>query len=531
VHDPLLTPIRARRRRIQRVAGGLAVLAVVAFVFALSRAGAGDKAPLPASPTQPKPAPGAPTINQVRGFDPFKYTPERDAEFLERGREGLAHVLYAKSPGGIEASADRTARYRPWIEQAAKRHLVDPNTIEAIVLLESAGRPDIEAAGNPDSAVGLAQILPGTATDLLGMHVDLQRSLRIHQRLVREGRIAARARKQRTRNRAKKAIAALLALRPKVDQRYDPRASLEGAARYLEFAQGELGRLDLATASYHMGVGNVQTVIDTYVSPHPREATTAATVKRYGITYPRLYFDSTPLRNPKAYRRLTALGDDSRYYLFKVEAARQIMDQSRSKDGLEKLRATAALQVQKASAENLLRPRSENEPFKDGTALRRAYRDGKLVALPDDPRRLGYRIDKGMGSLARKVKERKALFRGLRPESLAVLVYLTTQVRAAAGGSHLIVTSTVRDLKYQDALVGINTQATREYSLHTVGYAFDIERNFRSRAEAAATVATLERLRALNLIDWVYEPTALHVTAGPRAKELLPLLDKLIERP
>jgi hypothetical protein len=178
-----------------------------------------------------------------------------------------------------------------------------------------------------------------------------------------------------------------------------------------------------------------------------------------------------------------------------------------------------------------LRPESEYEPYKDGTALRRAYRDGELVALPDDPRRLGYKIDPGMGSLAKQVKERKALFRGLRPDSLAVLVYLTTQVRAIAGGSHLIVTSTVRDQKYQQALIGINIQATREFSLHTVGFAFDIERNWKSKAEANATVATLERLRALDVIDWVYEPTALHVTAGPRAHELLPFLDKLIQRP
>jgi soluble lytic murein transglycosylase-like protein len=518
---------------MQRIGGGIAVLAVVAFVFALTQlgGGAGDKGPLPAVPPKTEPAPGAPTINSLRDVDPFKYAPDRDAEFLERGREGLAHVLYAKSPGGIVPSAERTTRWRPLIDAAARRHGVDPATIEAIVLLESAGRPDVEANGTPDSAVGLAQILPGTATSLLGMHVDLGQSLRIHKRLVRETRIATRARKRRTRDRATQTIRRLVALRPKVDQRYDPKASLEGAARYLEFAQGKLGRPDLAIASYHMGVGNLQTVIDTYVSPHPRMSDSAATVARYGITYPRLFFDSTPLRNPKAYRKLAGFGDDSRYYFFRVEAAREILAESRSKKGLAKLEETAALQTSKASAEDLLRPQSEYKPYKDATALRKAYRDGDLVALPDEPRRLGFRIDPGMGSLAKQIHERKPLFRGLRPDSLAVLLYLTTQVRAIAGGSHLIVTSTVRDQKYQQALVGINIQATREFSLHTVGYAFDIERNFKTRAEANATVAVLERLRALNVIDWVYEPAALHVTAGPRAHELLPFLDKLIERP
>ena len=343
MHDPLLTPIRERRRRIQRVGGGIAVLAVIAVVFALTRlGGSGDKGPLPATPAKPKPTPGSPTINSLRADDPFKYAPDRDADFMERGREGLAHVLYVKSPGGIEASAERTAHWRPLIDAAARRHDVDPDTIEAIVLLESAGRPDIEANGTPDSAVGLAQILPGTATSLLGMHVDLEKSIRISKRLARETHIAVKAKKRRTRTRATKAIRSLVALRPKVDERYDPKASVEGAARYLEFAQGKLGRPDLAIASYHMGVGNLQDVIDTYVSPHPRMSDSAATVAKYGITYPRLYFDSTPLRNPKAYRKLAGLGDDSRYYFFKVEAAREIMAESRSKKGLAKLREVAA---------------------------------------------------------------------------------------------------------------------------------------------------------------------------------------------
>src|SRR5262249_31430979 len=133
VQDPLLTPIRERRRRMQRIGAGLTVLAVIASVFALTRlGGSDDKGPLPVVPPTRKPAPGAPTINSLRADDPFKYSPERDADFLTRGREGLAHVLYEKSPGGIVASAERTARWRSYIDAAAKRHDVDPNTIEAI---------------------------------------------------------------------------------------------------------------------------------------------------------------------------------------------------------------------------------------------------------------------------------------------------------------------------------------------------------------------------------------------------------------
>jgi hypothetical protein len=439
-------------------------------------------------------------------------------------------VLYAKSPGGVEATAARVARWRPLIEKSAEKYDVDPDTLEAIVFLESAGRPEVEAGGNPDSAVGLAQILPETGAGLLAMNVDIERSRRIASRLARLGRIAARAKKKRTRDRAAREARELLALRPRVDQRYDPAASLDGAARYIVFARKELGREDLAAASYHMGVGNLQDVIAEYVRPRPLTGSTPRTVEKYDITWSKLYFDSTPLRNPKTFRKLYSLGDDSRHYVFKLEAARQIMGWWHD-DEVDTIRSIASLQTSKASAEDLLRPQSEYPPYKNARDLRRAYRDGELIALPDEPRRLGFRIDRGMGSLAKRIKERKALFIGLRPEALATLVYLTKEVRAIAGSSSLRVTSTVRDLKYQDALIGVNVQATRKFSLHTTGFAFDILRNFRTRAQERATIATLERLRALNVIDFVYEPAALHVTVGPRAEELLPVLDKLIERP
>jgi hypothetical protein len=188
----------------------------------------------------------------------------------------------------------------------------------------------------------------------------------------------------------------------------------------------------------------------------------------------------------------------------------------------------AELQTAKASAENLLRPPDRFPPFEDAGDLRKAYAKDELIALPDEPRRLGYRIDPGMGSLARRIKERRALFRGLRPEALATLLYITKEVRRDAGGSHLRVTSTVRDLKYQRALVGVNSQATRAFSLHTTGYAVDIARDFRNRREERALVAVLERLRAHNVIDFVYEPGAIHFTVGPEGETLLPLLDRLV---
>ena len=84
----------------------------------------------------------------------------------------------------------------------------------------------------------------------------------------------------------------------------------------------------------------------------------------------------------------------------------------------------------------------------------------------------------------------------------------------------------MRDERYQRQLLRRNREATPGYSLHTTGYAFDILRRYRNRSHALAFQFMLDRLTALDLIAWVREPAAIHITVGPRAKELLPLLER-----
>jgi hypothetical protein len=130
-----------------------------------------------------------------------------------------------------------------------------------------------------------------------------------------------------------------------------------------------------------------------------------------------------------------------------------------------------------------------------------------------------------MGELAQRVGQQPALYRGLRPEALALALYVGAQVRAQSGGATpLVVTSTVRDERYQRALAARNTEATHNYSLHTTGWAFDVERRYVSKRQAMAFQFVLDRLQALNVIAWVREPTAIHITAGADARLLLPLL-------
>jgi hypothetical protein len=132
-----------------------------------------------------------------------------------------------------------------------------------------------------------------------------------------------------------------------------------------------------------------------------------------------------------------------------------------------------------------------------------------------------------MGALARKLHRRRALYRALRPEALAALVYIAAGAHEVSGESPLTVTSTVRDKSYQRLLVKGNIQATRAYSLHTTGYSFDILRRYRSRRQAVGFQFMLDRLTALNLIAWAVEPSAIHVTVSSDALVLMPLLKKV----
>ena len=184
-------------------------------------------------------------------------------------------MIYVKSPGGVEATAQRTLGFEDDIKEAAKRHGVDPDTLAALIFLESAGRVDIVAGKTPDAAVGLGQILPGTATDLLGMKVDLERSKQLTRSIARNLHRSATSLDAEKRSSAARAAVKAQIERRKIDERFDPKKAIDGAARYLELAKERFGREDLAAASYHMGIGNLESLIDTYVSPRPARGSTA----------------------------------------------------------------------------------------------------------------------------------------------------------------------------------------------------------------------------------------------------------------
>ena len=225
-------------------------------------------------------------------------------------------------------------------------------------------------------------------------------------------------------------------------------------------------------------------------------------------------------------QRLASFGDESSTYLWKVHAAAEIMRlYRRDPSGLARLEA---LHARKASAEEVLHPPGVTPSYATPAALRAAWDEGAIRAFPQAARLTGLARDPTMGELAGQLGAPAGLYRGLRPEALAMALYIGAQVRAYSGGaSPLLVTSTVRDEEYQRRLVRRNGEATRGYSLHTTGWAFDVARSYRSRRQALAFQFVLDRLQVLNAIAWVREPDAIHITVSRDAEALEPLLERL----
>ena len=448
---------------------------------------------------------------EVSDLDPFAYDDSQDEELERQATFGLSQPLYARSPGGVFATARRTEAFRPLIENAVSGTDFDADLLEAIVFLESGARPDVIAGDDPVNASGLTQILAETAQNFLGMSVDLDMSRALTAQIagaVRRGNLG-RAERLRERRRA-------------IDARFDPEQALAGTIRYLTTAREMLGRDDFAVVSYHMGIGNLTNVLLAYaVADANRDV--PALVEENELSWVRVFFDTAPDRNGEAHRLLTRLGDDSPTYYWRVLAAREIMRLYR--DDPDRLQELDLLHGAKASAEEVLHPPSETERFADAVDLQRAWDEDTLHPLPDDPARLGFAIDRGMGELATKLGQSRELYRGLRAESLALLVYMAGRVKELSGASQpLRITSTLRDEAYQELLRDGNPEATHGYSLHTTGYAFDVARRYESGEQSQAFQFLLDDLTARGLIAWIREPTAIHITVAAEAEKLVPLM-------
>jgi hypothetical protein len=257
-----------------------------------------------------------------------------------------------------------------------------------------------------------------------------------------------------------------------------------------------------------MGIGNLESVLSSYAGDDTE-----------GVTYPQVFFDSSPEAHADTYELLTGFGDESSLYLWKVLASKDILNQWR--DDPDALAATAELATNKATLEEVYHPSNETPIYEEPDDIADAIDDGELAVLPDDPV-LGWEPDADIGQFATELDQSPELYRALRPEALATLTYIGGVVRNVAGSATpLQVTSAVRDREYQELLIQNNPQATEEYSLHTTGWSFDIRREYESGRQARAFQFVLDRLRALAVLDYAVEPGAIHVTVSNLGEKLI----------
>jgi uncharacterized protein DUF5715/transglycosylase-like protein with SLT domain len=403
---------------------------------------------------------------------------------------GVDRDLFTASPGGVVATAARVAAWRPSILRAVRGSGIGPNLLEALVLVESSGYAD---AVSPWGAAGLTQLSPAAARSL-HLRVNLARSHALTTRIARaDARGAIVTARQLRRWRAR------------YDQRFSPARSLRATVAYLERARTIFGRDDLAVAAYHVGIPTMRATVASFGAETP--------------SFAQLYFGSAPDRHRRTWRLVGRGGD----YYWKVLAAKRVMTLYRR--DASALRFEEVQQARKNSAEEVLHPRYRTLRFMTPAQIVRARRHHVLRAIPIDARVTHIAIDGSFGQEAHKLGRSRRLYRALRPAALDVLLYIGRNVHELSGTrAPLLLTSALRDNRYQRVLMHVNANAARTYSIHTTGYAFDIARLYGSSAQASAFEFVLDRLVAVNAIAYIREAAAIHVAVASDAPKKLRLL-------
>jgi hypothetical protein len=477
LHPPTRAEAIRRRRRGALLAGLVGLLALAFLLHAL-----GGQPPLR--------VPVAPTMSPPPAGDLFVYRPGQDPRLIARAIAGEGQALFSASPGGVAATAARVARLRPLINAAVAGSGIDPNLLEALVFVESAGRPDVAAGGDPASATGLTQILPATGSTMLGLHVDVPKSRALTQAIAgaRSGGASATV------------IAGLTRRRAVVDQRFDPAHALAATVRYLELGRSRFGRQDLAFVSYHMGMGNLSRVLDAYNGGTP-------------VPYVQLFFDTAPDRHGAAYAALSGFSDQSWLYYWRVLGAASLMRLYRSHPAA--LARLATLQTALSSSAEVLHPPDQTPTLGDPRAIADAYASGALRPLPANAAQLGLRYASSIGADAHSLHAPAGLYRGLTPTALSLLLELAARVRSLSHGqAPLVVTSAVSDARYQRLLGTADPPAG-------AGWSFTLARTYVGQAQANALQSMLDRLQALNLIAWARYPGEIEVTVASDAARVI----------
>lgn len=476
-HDCLICRAKAEapHRLLQAAALFGAGLAITSGVLDLRPAAHGRTAPVAAKAAVAPAVPTAPVVRrgaaaQLNFAKAQASQAARDSAAAALERDAAIGVGRPFFDGAVFTTAARVAQWRPLVGRAARVAGVDPDLLEAIVFVESSGRADVTNG----AAAGLTQLKPAMARHF-GLHVSVAHANLLSRRIARSWNAGH--------------IRQLKRWRARYDERFAPAKELRASAAYLAAARSTLTHEDLAVQAYHVGIAPLR---DTH------------------STYGELYFGSNRV-------------DD---YALKVFAAERVMNMWRHHRTA--LAFEAAQQAHKNSAEEYLHPFAATHRFGNPTAILHAEQRHVLKMIPVDTSQTHIVVSGTLGAEARKLGRARRLYRALRPQALDVLTYIGRQVHDLSGVRRpLVLTSAVRDNRYQSVLEHVNANAAHSYSLHTTGYAFDIARTYADDRQGRAFQYVLDRLVAANAIAYIRESGAMHIAVAADAPAKLKLLQLL----
>ena len=271
--------------------------------------------------------------------------------------------------------------------------------------------------------------------------------------------------------------------------------------RYLELARERFGREDLAVVSYHMGMGNLESVLAAYGDDRGRAGRS-------------VYFDATPRNHPRAYRLLSGFGDDSATYLWRVYAAREIMRLYRE-DPDELRRRARAADGQGLGRGGCSTRHARPKVFESPDELDDAYRSGELRPFEGIQRDAARPAERASWPAASTPSAASTAGCGPRPTSWPSTwprACAACPARARRWWSRAPCATRVpaRCWCATTRSPRASTRCTPPASPSTCGA------TTRAGRQAVAFQYMLDRLQSLNLIAWVREPGAIHIT--PRAR-------------
>ena len=387
----------AGRRRLAVAGAALATLIALVVVAVILITAPGKSGP----PPLPLPGIGQP----AKPGDPFAYVADREPDFVARATAGSDHVLFVKSPGGVLATAARVSALRPEIDRAVAGTAIDPSLVEALVFVESAGRPSVIAGADPADAAGLTQILAQTGPVA--------------------ARHARRPRAQPAPDRPDRRRVGAWPGRPR-------RASATGARQH---------RRSLRPAQ---GAGRDGPLPGDRRAALRRDGTSRSSPTTWGSATCRPCSTTTTqdarCRMPSSTStpRPTTMRPPSRSSRGSATTPRSTTGACSERSGSC---ACTGPTGPRWSGSSPCRPRPTRTPrssiLRPATApspapmqLDRAYATRAILPLPANAASLGLRYDAGIGALAHRLGFTPALYRGLRPPALDLLIALAARVRA-----------------------------------------------------------------------------------------------------